>query len=72
LRQGTPSEASDAFRSCRVNKKKTDSRNDIRPEYDFAKLKGGVRGKYIKRFREGTNIVSLELKLQRLSPMKRP
>jgi hypothetical protein len=33
---------------------------DLRPEYDFASMKGGIRGKYVKRFREGTNIVLLE------------
>jgi hypothetical protein len=27
---------------------------------DFASMKGGVRGKYFKRFREGTNIVLVE------------
>lgn len=32
----------------------------MRSEYDFASMKGGVRGKYVKRFREGTNIVLLE------------
>ena len=36
------------------------SEHDLRPEYDFASMKGGVRGKYVKRFREGTNIVLLE------------
>ncbi len=30
--------------------------DDIRPEYDFASMKGGVRGKYVKRLREGTNL----------------
>ena len=30
---------------------------DMRDEYDF---KGGVRGKYAKRFAEGTNLVLLE------------
>jgi len=34
--------------------------DDLRPEYDFASMKGGVRGKYVKRFREGTNLVLLE------------
>jgi len=34
--------------------------DDLRPEYDFASMKGGVRGKYFKRFREGTNIVLVE------------
>jgi hypothetical protein len=33
--------------------------DDMRPEYDFASMKGGVRGKYAKRTREGTNIVLL-------------
>jgi len=32
----------------------------MRPEYDFASMKGGVRGRYAKRFREGTNIVLLD------------
>ena len=42
--------------------KKTDQLqdDDMRPEYDFASMKGGVRGKYFKRFREGTNIVLLD------------
>jgi hypothetical protein len=32
----------------------------MRPEYDFASMKGGVRGKYAGRAREGTNIVLIE------------
>jgi len=38
------------------NKNSTD---DLRSEYDFSKLKGGVRGKYAKRFKKGTNLVLL-------------
>jgi hypothetical protein len=34
--------------------------DDLRPEYDFASMKGGVRGKYARRAREGTNIVLIE------------
>ena len=34
--------------------------DDMRPEYAFASMKGGVRGKYAKRFRDGTNIVLLD------------
>ena len=34
--------------------------DDLRPEYDFASMKGGVRGKYARRFREGTNIVLVQ------------
>ncbi|MCX6375598.1 MAG: hypothetical protein NTU88_06120 [Armatimonadetes bacterium] len=34
--------------------------DDLRPEYDLAALmKGGVRGKYAKRYRAGTNLVLL-------------
>ena len=33
--------------------------DDMRPEYDFASMKGGVRGKYAKRTREGTTVVLL-------------
>jgi hypothetical protein len=32
----------------------------MRREYDFATMKGGIRGKHVKRYREGTNIVLLE------------
>lgn len=31
--------------------------DDLRPEYDFAAMKGGVRGKYARRVHAGTNIV---------------
>jgi hypothetical protein len=43
-------------------KKKTDQdpSDELRPEYDFASMKGGVRGKYVKRYRAGTNIVLVE------------
>lgn len=36
------------------------SANDMRPEYDFASMKGGVRGKYVTRYRAGTNLVLLD------------
>lgn len=32
---------------------------DLRPEYDASMLKGGVRGKYLERFRAGTNLALL-------------
>lgn len=34
--------------------------DEMRVEYDFASMKGGVRGKYARRAREGTNIVLIE------------
>jgi hypothetical protein len=33
---------------------------DLRPEYDFATMKGGVRGKYAARLKKGSNLVLLE------------
>lgn len=33
--------------------------DDLRPEYDSSVLKGGVRGKYVQRYRAGTNLVLL-------------
>ena len=34
--------------------------DELRPEYDFPAMRGGVRGKYVDRVREGTNIVLIE------------
>jgi hypothetical protein len=34
--------------------------DDLRPEYDLSKLKGGVRGKYFERASAGTTLVLLE------------
>ena len=34
--------------------------NELRPEYDFSKMKEGVKGKYIERYRAGTNLVLLD------------
>lgn len=35
------------------------SADDLRPEYDFASMSGGVRGKYVERLRKGSNVVVL-------------
>jgi hypothetical protein len=42
------------------NKKRKRERDELRPEYDFSKMQGGVRGKYVQRYRQGTNLVLLE------------
>jgi hypothetical protein len=42
-----------------MNKVKS-RKDDIRPEYDFTSMKGGVKGKYVDRIREGTNVVLLD------------
>ena len=41
-------------------KKVETEEEDMRPEYDFSQMKGGVRGKYSGRYREGTNLVLLD------------
>ena len=45
-----------------MKKKKAERReaDELRPEYDFATMKGGVRGKYVERYRAGTNLALLE------------
>ena len=40
----------------------------LRPEYPADLIKSGERGKYAKRYREGTNIVLIEPDLHRLFP----
>ena len=36
------------------------NRDDIRPQYDFASMKGGIRGKHFEEYRRGTNVVVLK------------
>jgi hypothetical protein len=45
--------------------------DDLRPEYDLSKLKGGVRGKYARRFRQGTNLVLLSPEVAKYFPDER-
>ncbi|HEY4741337.1 MAG TPA: hypothetical protein VIH76_12150 [Candidatus Acidoferrales bacterium] len=40
-------------------KKKAEKKDELRTEYELARLKGGVRGKYAARYRTGTNLVLL-------------
>lgn len=52
-----------------MKKKKPDDLNDeLRPEYDASSLRGGVRGKYLRRYREGTNLVLLEPEVAEVFP----
>jgi len=54
-------------------KKKSDEMNDeLRPEYDMKSLlKDGVRGKYAKKYREGTNLVLLEPDVAKAFPTEK-
>ncbi len=41
---------------------------DLRPEYDLAALKGGVRGKYRRLAASGTNLVLIDADLAEFFP----
>lgn len=44
-----------------MKKKTTELNDELHPEYDLKSLlKGGVRGKYAKKYRAGTNLILLE------------
>lgn len=40
----------------------------MRPEYSAELIKSGIRGKYAKRYREGTNVVPIDPDLKKLFP----
>ncbi|HEY3303960.1 MAG TPA: hypothetical protein VGL70_10555 [Candidatus Binatia bacterium] len=42
--------------------------DELRPEYDLSKLKGGVRGKYYEQALAGTNLVLIEPDLTNIFP----
>ena len=42
--------------------------DELRQEYPEDLIKSGVRGKYTKRYREGTNVVLIDSDLHKLFP----
>lgn len=47
--------------NARMKKVEAETKQDeLRSEYDFSQLKGRTRGKYVERYRAGTNLVLLE------------
>ena len=55
-----------------MKKTQTVVRNDdMRPEYDFKSMTGGIRGKYVERVRESTNIVVIEPGVAEAFPTER-
>ena len=44
------------------------SANEMRAEYDFSELKGGVRGKYYRQAKAGTNLVLIDPDLAKVFP----
>ncbi|HZQ07475.1 MAG TPA: hypothetical protein VFD70_12920 [Anaerolineae bacterium] len=49
-----------------------EANDELRPEYDLRQLlKGGVRGKYVERYRAGTNLVLLDPDIAKAFPNER-
>ena len=46
----------------------SNDKDTLRDEYPEELIKSGVRGKYTKRYREGTNIVLIDPDLHKLFP----
>lgn len=40
--------------------KKDSKKDELREGYDLSKLKGRIRGKYVERYKAGTNLVLLD------------
>ena len=55
-------------RESHMKKDKNQQDDDLRPEYDLSQLKGGVRGKYIERYRAGTNLALLAPEIRAAFP----
>ena len=41
---------------------------EMRPEYSAELIRSGIRGKYAKRYGEGTNVVPIDPELKKLFP----
>ena len=52
----------------RGKRKESELEDEMRPEYDFSKMKLVGRGLYAKRYRSGTNLVLLEPEVRRAFP----
>lgn len=46
----------------------SDDKDTLREEYPEELIKSGVRGKYAKRYREGSNVVLIDPDLHKLFP----
>ena len=43
-----------------IMKKDKKIADELRPEYNFSEMKGGVRGKYVQRCNAGTNLAKID------------
>ena len=52
-----------------MNMEIDDELNDeLRDEYDFSQMKGGVRGKYVKQYPESVKLIMLEPDVAKIFP----
>jgi len=63
VREGRPEK-----RESNMKKNEAPLDDDLRPEYDLSTLKGAVRGKYIERYRAGTNLALLDPEVRAAFP----
>jgi hypothetical protein len=51
-----------------MRKRSSPKRDELRAEYDFASMQGGVRGKYSRRYRAGANLALLDPEVAKAFP----
>jgi len=52
-----------------MNAEYDDELNDeLREEYDFSQMTGGIRGKYVKHYQEGVKLIMLEPDMAKMFP----
>lgn len=51
-----------------MKKELNEPEDELRSEYDFSQMAGGVRGKYVERYQAGTNLVLLDPDLAKAFP----
>ncbi|WP_242065646.1 hypothetical protein [Trichocoleus sp. FACHB-262] len=51
-----------------MQKDENELEDELRPEYDFSKMVGGVRGKYAAPYKAGTNLVLLDADVAKAFP----
>jgi hypothetical protein len=51
-----------------MKKEVNELEDELRPEYDFSNMTGGVRGKYVERYQTGTNVVLLDQDVAKAFP----
>jgi hypothetical protein len=51
-----------------MRKRSSPNRDELRAEYDFASMQGGVRGKYSRRYRASANLALLDPEVAKAFP----